>query len=135
MSGSPKNVQRDGTYLDIDVLSYTYSVSSDTGAITSSGPSAVNVDFVEIQAWEQLTLTAAQQGCVGVQMDGPIKDRQPYRVKASVKVEGVVGDAKGCYIVVGYGPASPSGTDDAVTGAKYIPFESVYDDLIILYGS
>ena len=87
MSGSAKNVQRDGTYVKHNQALTGWGAQFVHGNATGtvSGLATVFEDFAQVQAdyTADITLTNSNCRAVGVYMQNPVKDRQPYRVKAS----------------------------------------------------
>lgn len=130
---APKNIQRDGWYLDPNGTEYSFPTAvSIAGSPVMSGPSAAAVDYAEAanNAVSGVTIGADKESAIGVLMDPPSVDRVPYRIKASVEIPNV-GDPK-TFICIGYAPASPTGSGDVITGARYIHFTEDFDDLVIV---
>lgn len=129
-----KNIQRDCTFaqpLTSGLLDFATesTLNQPTCLMNSSG--STNVDFASCQSDHTATysLTAANKRALGVLMQPPVADRVPYRIKASAINPYV---ATKFAIVIGYAPASPSGSDDSIDEPVYIPFTEVFDDTVIV---
>lgn len=133
---SPKNLHRDGTYIGPEQALVAWSNGNAVGAAGSefSGPAAIQTDFALVQADYTVTEThnLGNGYGIGLYFENPLTDRVPYRVKASINVEGAWDYDHSAMIVVGYGIASPTGSNDAIEDPRYIPFNKNFDDLIIV---
>jgi len=133
---APKNIQRDGIFLTLDesagIIPALQSLLTANTA-TANAAAAVNVEYGEMQiANTAVSISAANQKVAGLYIDQPSKDRQPYRVKASLNIIGIDNNVTDAAIVVGYAPASITGSNDTIDEPNYIPFEHNFDDLIVV---
>jgi hypothetical protein len=134
VSGSPKNIQRDGVYVDLDVsesVAFSSNLALTSTDLYINGPAAVQVDVARVQATPNVVtnVTASNRKAIGCYIQAPIGDRTPYRVKAFA--EGANGYS-GFGIAVGYAPPSPTGSDDQIVEPVYFPFFKTFDDLIFI---
>jgi len=126
------NIQRDFT---LTVPGQT-AIALPAGAINTD-PLPVNADPVVYDDIASLNLVNG--GVISLAADyvsgaacyllAPLGDRTPYRVKASVAITDT--DTKR-FIVVGYAPASITGTSDLIADPVYIPFIGQFDDLLLV---
>ena len=134
---SPKNIQRDCHFVQPltsgrVVFSTAVAIGSPTANMNSSG--SASVDFASEQANQDSTKSIATNSlsCIGVLMNPPDADRVPYRVKARA----IAWDVSIRFaIVVGYAPASPSGSDDTIDEVVYLPFPfdgNEFDECLII---
>ena len=137
MSGSPKNIQRDGIWClpktsAIQPWSTAFLVGAATGLM--SGPAAVNPDvgFVQSSHTDGQSLSINELVAIGVYLDPPQDDSTPYRVKASVFLMAENAIESNGVLMLGYGPASPTGTDDVIDEPYYIPFGQKLDELLLV---
>lgn len=134
---SPKNIQRDGHWTEPKTANDTTWAADELIANTTAkvnGPSAVSVDKANVHGDNVNTysIAANEQRCIGVFIQEPDGDNTPYRVKASANVVGQSQDDTDMAILVGYAPASITGTDDVIEDVYYIPFYGEFDDLIVV---
>lgn len=134
---APKNIQRDGTYLNPQNARIGASISADITAPTGNSTGSVNVDvgFVQYNYGAPISLTAGQVASFGVLMKPPEKDRHPYRIKihAGITDGSVLDENPEIGLVIGYAPATPTGTDDAIESAAYFPIAgNQFDELFII---
>ena len=121
------NIQRDGCWTNPDTTdnltwSSAFTMGSTTPVFNNSG--SVNVDVGTAHSVATATYSAGQAEAIGVLMNQIPDDNLPFRVKASVQLGGAV--------IIGYADASPSGTDDTINEAYYIPFVYVLDEVIMV---
>ncbi len=129
MSGSPKNIQRDGRWVHpktSEDINFSTQQSIYSATPQANGPTAVHVDYAEVHSniLAAVTCPVSNQVIMGVYMDPPVGDNVPFRVKASI--------INYASILVGYGPASITGTDDPIDEQYYLPFIYEFDDLIMV---
>lgn len=131
---APKNIQRDGTYLypkDVLIVPGSEYLATAT-TVLSNGPSATAIDYakatLDFEANTAITILFART--FGIFINQPVGDRHPYRVKAALAYHEYVGAVSN--LIIGYGPATQTGSDDVITEIVKIPFLSIYDDLIIV---
>ena len=134
---APKNIQRDGLWTKPDSsedLSFGASVLvSAAPQVNSDG--AVHVDYAQAHSIRTATFTTSGVDhcrCMGVLMQPPDGDNTPYRVKASAHIQSLADYSEWHAIVVGYAPASPTGSNDQVAQSYWIPFKKHFDDLIMV---
>lgn len=135
MSGSPKNVQRDFILFDPDQTGLNPNSATETllttDALNIMADPSVYDDVAEavVAPGSQLTISANSKKAMGCYIYQPVADRVPYRIKAHMALA-----ASGfrLAIAIGYAPASPTGSDDAISSARYIPFTGEFDDLILV---
>lgn len=136
MSGSPKNIQRDGTWIEpktADDLSWPNASTITAATYTANAKSTVFVDKANAHARANMTLSAGQLELIGVYLLAPDGDNVPYRVKADLCVVGQSGTFNNQAVIVGYGPASPTGTNDTIDEPYIITFDQQrFDDLIMV---
>ena len=127
------SIKRDCTFIYPfeGVIGFGAEYSSTLATVTANGPPAISPDIARavLNSTTTVSITAGNSRCFGVFMDPPRKDRYPYRVKACCTF-GLGGLNQ---IVVGYGPAGPTGSDDVITNIKKIPMgTSPFDDIIMV---
>lgn len=136
MSGAPKNIQRDGIFADPDSAKFTFSTvnAANVGNILLNGPTAVNMDFASIacDVTDAITVTGSEKCAMGLYINGPIGDRTPYRVKATLKAGGTAPEVSNALLAIGFAPSSITGSDDIIVLPVYIPFKEEFDDIIIV---
>ena len=136
MSGSAKNIQRDGYWVNPKTSS-DIGWSNDT-ALTSTAPVANLLTTKQTaKACVQSNATAVTQAIdtqkiIGVLMQEPIADNTPYRIQAGACVVGQSHTIDNFAIVIGYAPASPTGTNDTIEDPFYIPFRHSFDGMVIV---
>ena len=125
MSGAPKNIQRDGFWIEpktADELTWPTFSTVTSPTFNANAKTAVHTDYAQCFARSDMTVGADQIELIGVYMSPPEGDNFPYRVKASMgQLIGGAAAHTQC-IVIGYGPASPTGSDDAIDEPYIIPF-------------
>ncbi len=133
MSGSPKNIQRDGIWLSPETArqtwSITYPITNTTYAMNSDALVATDQASVISDPASQslgLGLTTA----VGIFIQQPVSDNQPYRIKASMGISALPDYNQNGMIIIGYAPASITGSDDLINVPKIICFKNTFDDLV-----
>lgn len=125
MSGSPKNIQRDGMFISCEQAPVSFGTEFQIAEpVIYSGTATVNVDFASAQAQEALTLTAAHMATIGVYMQQPLGDRTPYRVHCSFS------DSVG-FLIVGIAPATP-GVGSTIIEPIYISTWIGYIDEMVI---
>ena len=137
MSGPAINVQRDGFWIEpktADELSWPTATAVTAATYKANAKTAVHVDKAQAFARSDMTLSADQIELIGIYMTPPVGDNVPFRVKASMgQLIGGAAAHTQC-IVVGYGPASLTGSDDEIDEPYIIPFlHGVgFDELVIV---
>jgi hypothetical protein len=63
---------------------------------------------------------------IGVQMDQPLQEHVPYRVKVYVPTDDDV------YLGIGYADASPTGTDDTINSPNYYHLIGELDEIFMI---
>ena len=132
---SPKNIQRDGTYVipkTTDQLTWPASSDPMADTVTVNAKAAVHSDFAEAHARSAVTIAVDQMEIIGVYIEEPRDDRVPYRIKASALISGQTFTLSGACIVIGYAPASPTGAGDTIDEPVMLPFRDNFDDLVIV---
>lgn len=115
-----KNIARDATWL-LGLSSAGVGWSTSAGLANSNG--TVHEEVATVFSTGASSGAATQTvGCYLSQTPG---DNQPYRVKAHVPVN------DNMYIVLGYAPATITGTDDAIVGYKYVHLVGEMDDIFM----
>lgn len=135
MSGSAKNVQRDCTWIEpktADELTWPTASAPDAATITANAKTATHVDKANAYTRATATIAAGTLEVIGVYMNPPEGDNTPYRVKASVVADGVGKTTTAPMIVIGYGPASPTGSNDSIDEPYLIPFTEDCDDIFMV---
>ena len=129
------NVQRDGIYIEPDGPATAW--PAQTNLVNNpvvNGPAAIHSDYGMARTGLASTITVGPgfASYIGVPFYSNSQDRMPFRVKASIFCDdpGLV-HLTGL-IVVGYPPASPTGTGDTWNGCMSIPFVNSFDDLVIV---
>lgn len=133
---APKNISRDAIYAEPGDILVPISTSGPYTAPTVSCDGLVHYDYAKAQAGytAPLTITADNVGGFGVFIQGPRKDRVPYRVKASIVVQDDTGqqhDAR-FMLLIGYASGPITTGSNVISGPMYIPFKDQLDDLVIL---
>lgn len=133
---SPKNIQRDGRWTKPETAS-DLALATETTIITTTikvnADPVVYVDMAQAHISNAaFAITTANQRCIGCYLTPPVGDNVPYRVKASITAFGQPVYNNDQAIVIGYAPAVITGTDDIIEDPYYIPFQSSFDDLIIV---
>ena len=124
------NIHRDCFHLELK--SAEVSLSSDflfTAPPTVNSTGIVNDGPVASETSDRdvaVTVAANSYKAMGVLMKPPLVDRTPYRVKARGH-GGLVN-----MLLVGYAPASPTGSNDTLDRWNYQSFGFEYDDIIML---
>jgi len=126
------NIQRDFTL----AIPGQTAIALPAGAINTD-PLPVNGDPVvyddiaslNLANGGDISLAANYMSGAACYLLAPLGDRTPYRVKASIAITDT--DTK-TFIVVGYAPASVTGTADLIAEPMYIPFYGQYDDLLLV---
>ena len=136
MSGSPKNISRDATWIEpktADDLTWPTQTAQNSATVTVNAKTAVHTDKANATCRAAMTVSSQFLECIGVYMQAPVGDNVPYRVKADLVVVGQSGTFNNQAVVVGYGPASPTGTNDTIDEPYFITFDQQrFDDLIIV---
>ena len=136
MSGSAKNLQRDGIWIQPKTADeLTWSNASAINAATYSANAKTTLHSDKAQAFTRaaMTIAADEVELIGVYFAAPPDDNIPFRVHADMVIVGQSGTLNNGVIVVGYGPASPTGTNDAIDEPYIIPFDqNRFDDVIML---
>ena len=131
---SPKNIQRDCIFvqpLSSALLGWSTAQAMTTATALMNSDGSTHVDFASAQSTHTATLsmTAGAIQAIGVLMQPPEGDRVPYRIKAHFEE---VTLATRSFIMIGYGPASPDGDDDAIDEPVFLPFKEKFDDTVIV---
>ena len=132
---APKNIQRDAIFVEPDPTAYAWSTAVTIGLDPKiNGPASQQVDFCSVTADVSTNYThnSGSVRGIGCYFQSIDVERTPFRIRASVQDEGTYRDRFGGCIVIGYIEASPSGTDDVISGATYIPFQNELDELVIV---
>lgn len=128
------NLLRDQLHVDPGANQPGFSSQNAAGStIKMNSSGIVNQTFgsVSLAAGSFIaTSSASSWRGVGLLMSQPIIDATPYRVKARILVHNAY-----CWVFCGYAPASPTGTDDTITGVVAWPLgvseSSIFDDIIL----
>lgn len=137
MSGSPKNIQRDGTWTvpktSLDEA-FAAEVALNLTLYKTSGPAAVAVDQASVQSQANIltVITIANRRSLGIFMTAPEGDNVPFRIKAGAHAPGLDIHEVNFAIVIGYGPASITGSNDIIEDVYYLPFRDTFDDLVMV---
>lgn len=133
---SPKNIQRDGLYINFDpAIRLTWSsegdISGASGIITTNPNVAYDFGSATADFKASASVTAGKYVAIGLAMQQPVGDRVPYRVKARTYLpDNEVGTS---FLMLGYTDVDSNvGTDVAVDGFSAIAFKDYLDELIIL---
>lgn len=122
-----QNLQRDQSHTTSKNLGIASFSSSTTIASNTFNINAPVTVFSDVAAAQSLGLspgfTAGNWGSFGVFLQPPATDDTPYRVKGHVR-------GAQAYVVVGIGPASPSGTDDNCSLIAAFPVSGEFDEMI-----
>ncbi len=132
---APKNIQRDGTYINPDSARLAFGTSDAVTiqALKINAPTAVAVDINFTQSGVGLeTIASGEKAGIGCYINQPIGDRVPYRIKASIEVATEQRYNTKGIIAIGFAPAAITGVDDVIAEPTYIPFDGTFDDLIIV---
>ena len=128
---SPVNIQRDGHWITIEnsklltwptaltIASGTINMNSDGvvyDVFSSARPDFRSAPTVPVDSWES----------VGTWMRPPDVDVSPYRVKAKAISESTT------LLVVGYGPASITGTNDLMSDIFVMPVVGEIDTMLMI---
>lgn len=137
MSGSPRNIRRDAIWTNPrtsdDVLFGTESLLSDTSPLAnSSGQVNARYGCVQSDVSSNVSITAARREIIGVLMNAPVADTTPYRIHASSSIDGSSATVHASSIIIGYAPASPTGTDDIIEDIYRIPFRTISFDNVVM---
>jgi hypothetical protein len=128
------NVQRDFMLLDPDQTELTWPTNSSiTGStINMNADSNVYDDAASAEITDTATVSGNNIETIGCYIHQPIDDRTPYRIKATAQILDVRMNETFTYVVVGWAPASPTGTNDAIDQPVFIPFTRKCDELILV---
>lgn len=132
---TPVNIQRDGTFIDLAAaridMSSASLITSGTDFANSDG--AVHADFASASHnyAQSVTVVSGSIATFGVFMKQPVRDRQPYRIKMGGTLVTNQG-TEALVAVIGYGPASLTGTDDTIALSHYFPFITSIDEMVII---
>lgn len=117
------NVNRDSFHLTLNQSEIAWS-GNGSGFFNSSG----NVNDSKAYASSFSVSNIANTSAFGVFMKAPLEERQPFRVKAKIRSD----DINNTFLIIGYAPASITGTDDVLTKIKYFPSSSGEIDEIFM---
>lgn len=135
MSGSPKNIQRDAIWVSPETTkigwSITYPLTNVQYAMNASAIVAVDQASV-ISATAAQALAIGLTTAVGIYIQAPFGDNQPYRVKASIGISGKNDFEYTGLIIIGYAPAVPTGSDDLIDAPTVINFKNTFDELVMV---
>lgn len=136
---SPKNIQRDGIYIEpktADEINWPTAVALNSAAFQANAKTAIHTDYAQAFTRAAATANADEIELIGVYFQEPggtYGERVPYRVIADMVHVGQSGTIDNACVVIGYGPASPTGANDLIDEPYIIPFnQSRFDDLIIV---
>lgn len=137
MNSAPVNLQRDGIWTNPDnSANVAWSTASLLTATTFNVNAAtgVNTDKGQVHSDHSATVTVAanSQRAIGTYIQQPVGDNVPYRVLASGSVKDLSRDSTHFAIAVGYAPASITGSDDAIAEPYFIPFNGMFDGLLMI---
>ncbi|NNE63030.1 MAG: hypothetical protein HKN34_03005 [Gammaproteobacteria bacterium] len=131
-----KNIQRDGYWIQPKTsadLTWPTASNINAATFTVNAKTALHTDSACASSRAGMTVSASQLECIGVYFAAPPDDNIPFRVKADLNVVGQSGTFNNQAVVIGYGPASPTGSDDVIDEPFLIPFDQQrFDDLIVL---
>ncbi len=132
--GSPKNIQRDGIWIEPEGTAIAWSTAfSVSGAAIYNSSAVVFTDQASVASTSgAVTTTVNQMVAVGINISKIGTDNIPYRVKASVAAFGASSNDVNALIIVGYAIASPTGSDDIINNPYFIPFQGSIDELILV---
>lgn len=134
---TPVNIQRDGLWIEpnaSNLQAWSTELAITNSVCWVSGPTSVHVDKANVQSDHTATVSVAvgNERCIGVHMQQPVADNTPYRIKASISSPSEKDyDVQGS-IVVGFSPASITGSDDIMSAPYYIPFHNTIDEMIMV---
>lgn len=136
MKGSPKNLHRDGMWIKPRTLSNlswgTQTAFGTTQLLANADPSTYD-NQAQAHAYDaNFGLTNGNVKVIGCYMKEPTGDNTPYRVIAGQEIVGQYDVIYSSFLVVGYAPASPTGTDDTIDQVFLIPFVSEFDGLLVV---
>lgn len=122
------NIQRDGNWCDPHATEITWSSDIAVGANLQINADSTVYDAKAFATAAKTTISVATgwRG-IGCYVKAPVADTVPYRVKGFYISSQLV-----CAIGVGYGPASPTGTDDVITPVRIIPIPAGHFDELIM---
>lgn len=133
---TPKNLQRDGTWITPDTsenIALSTPVALSSSQVFANAKTPLHVDIADVQVRVQDSIAVDNIAVAGVYMQPPQGDNQPYRVKADGIINGLSGTVMQPCVVIGYGPAAPTGSDDIIDQPYVIPFnQGEYDDVLFL---
>lgn len=133
---APKNIQRDGTYAEPGAALISIASSAPATAPNVYSDGTVHYDYGMAHAGytAQLSVAPFEVGAFGVWIQQPKKDRQPYRVKASIAIQDANGQTSEpvSTLVIGYASGPITGASHILSDPIYIPLHRYYDDLVIL---
>lgn len=129
------NIKRDGFHLEVkntneSAWSSTFVTTADTALINAGDPS-VKDEFASARAdmTSGVSVAAASWKGIGCYISPPGVDMTPYRVKAYAMNLYGTADFR---LVIGYAPASITGTDDTLSPINVLPFGYNFDDIIMV---
>lgn len=124
---APYNIARDGYWTnpdDTDNLTWSSAFTAGGGLEVFNNSGTVNLVEAAVQSVATATYSAGQVEAIGCLMNQVPGDNIPFRVKGCVQLGG--------HVIVGYADASPTGSDDNINEAFYIPFVYKIDDVIMI---
>jgi hypothetical protein len=130
---APKNIQRDGIWTDPRSTKLIWPAESAAvpASISVNAKTSVHTDAAEVCIEDTDSITGGTQVGAGIYINPPVGDNTPYRVKASLRINQSATDFS-TYIVIGYGPVSPTGSADAIVIPLRTPFKDSIDELFMV---
>lgn len=136
MSGSPKNIQRDCIWVELktaDELTFGNPSNINAATYIANAKSAVHSDKANAFTRAMVTMAIDQIELIGVYLEPPDQDNTPYRVFADLVINAQSGTIDNACVVVGYGPATPTGVNDVIDEPYILPFnQNRFDDCIMV---
>jgi hypothetical protein len=115
---SLSNIDRDAFIIQSLLLSRRVTFSSANNNYNSDG-----VVYTEYASMESSANSSAA-GCIGVNMRAPVAEFVPFRVKARM-----VGESR---LMIGYGPSTITGTNDAISEQLFVKFTDYLDEIYMV---
>lgn len=128
------NLQRDQLHVKKEVLAYTpVPTSAGIGLgqipINASPEVEPSTGVVQMIALAPTHANGNWAGA-GVYLDPPASDDTPYRVKGRIRCSNAA--AYEVFVVVGYAPATITGSGDTVTVAISVPVNGEFDEVVLM---
>ena len=131
-----KNIQRDGYWIQpktADELTWPNASAINASTFSANAKVTLHSDSAQAMCRAAMTVNSGELETVGVYFAAPPDDNIPFRVKADLNVVGQSGTFNNQAIVIGYGPAAPTGLNDTIDEPYLIPFDQQrFDDVIML---